>query len=128
MGLIKLQIKKQVAKGNSAEEITNRFIEACIKLDASIFEPLIEEDKYFDYISKYDFLASLKKQFDFAKSKGFDSTIVKSGSCGICVLNHETLEFFGADGTIRFAYIIEQKDGEIKDIYNCNASSGWFKK
>ncbi|MDL5514820.1 hypothetical protein QSE00_23625 [Arenibacter sp. M-2] len=42
--------------------------------------------------------------------------------------NLSTYEYFGDDGKIRFAYIIEKKEEEIKNIFNCNASSGWFKK
>ena len=51
--LIKLQIKKEAASGKLSDEITSKFIEACIKLDASIFEPLVNEEQYFQDLDKY---------------------------------------------------------------------------
>ena len=128
MELIKLKVKEQSSKGTEARLIINSFIDACVKLDTKIIEPLLDEDHYFEEKDKYRFLAFLKGQFDFARAKGFDRTILKYGKCGMCVMGHSTYEFYGADAKIRFAYIIEQKDNEIKDIYNCNVSSGWFKK
>ncbi|WP_281541561.1 hypothetical protein [Maribacter aestuarii] len=128
MELIKLKVKEQASKGSEARLIINSFIDACTKLDTKIIEPLLDEDQYFEEKDKYRFLAFLKGQFDFARSKGFDSTILKYGECGMCVMGHSTYEFYGADGKIRFAYIIEQRDGEVKDIYNCNVSSGWLMK
>ncbi|TDT41962.1 hypothetical protein CLV90_3195 [Maribacter spongiicola] len=128
MELIKLKVREHNSKGSNATLITDKFIESCTKLDASIFESLIDEDQYFENKDKYEFLSFLKAQFDHAKKIGLDKTIVGYGSCGACQVGCRTHEFFGADGKIRFAYLINQKDGEVKDIFNCNASSGWFKK
>ena len=128
MELIKLKVKPEASKGNAAEEITNKFIEACIQLDASIIEPLLNEDQYFDDLDKYRFLDFLKGQFEAARAIGLNRTILHHGTCGLCEIGHSTYEFFGEDGKIRFAYIIEKKKNEIKNIFNCNASSGWFKK
>ncbi|WP_036153886.1 hypothetical protein [Maribacter forsetii] len=128
MELIKLKVKEQASKGTEARTIINSFINACVKLDTTVIEKLLNEDQYFEEKDKWSFLAFLKGQFDFAKEKGFDKTILKYGRCGMCVSGHSTYEFFGDDGNIRFAYIIEKENDKIKDIYNCNASSGWFKK
>lgn len=128
MELIKLKVKEQSSKGTEARLIINSFIDACVKLDTKIIEPLLSEEQYFEEKDKYRFLAFLKGQFKAAKAKGFERTVLGRGKCEMCVIGHDTHEFFGADGKIMFSYIIEQKDGEIKDIYNCNASSGWFKK
>ena len=64
MELIKLKVKEVAAKGDTAKRIIDSFIESCIKLDASIIEPLILEEQYFDDLDKYRFLAFLKGQFD----------------------------------------------------------------
>jgi len=48
MEVIKLQVKKEASTGNKAHSITAKFIEACLALDASIFEPMIEENQYFE--------------------------------------------------------------------------------
>jgi len=128
MELIKLKVKAKASKGTEANLIINSFIEACTKLDTNLIEPLLNEEQYFEEKNKWKFLAFLKGQFAAAKGKGCDRTILGRGKCEMCVIGHDTYEFFGADRKIRFSYIIEEKDGEIKDIYNCNASSGWFKK
>lgn len=128
MELIKLRVKEDSNNINS-KIIVDSFIESCVKLDASIFEKLIvDEDQYFEGKNKYDFLSFLKAQFDHAKKIGLDKTIVGSGICQLCNKGCRSLEFNGADGKIRFAYMIEEVEGKVKDIYNCNASSGWFKK
>ena len=128
MELIKLKVREQASSGTEAKLIINSFVESCLKLDTTIIEPLLNEDQYFEEKDKYRFLAFLKKQFQAARAKGLEGTILKHGRCGMCLMGHSTYEFFGTNGKIRFAYIIEQKDGKVKDIYNCNASSGWFLK
>ena len=128
MEILKLGIREQAVKSGHSELIINSFIESCIKLETNLLEPLFNEEQYFENKNKWEFLAFLKKQFDFAKAKGLERTIVRHGICGFCKIGHRTNEFIEEDGKIRFAYIIEQKDGEIKDIYNCNASSGWNSK
>ena len=128
MELIKLKVKQVAGKGETAKMIVYSFIQACTNLDASILEPLINEEQLFDDLDKYRFLDFLKGQFDYAKELGFTETIMRRGKCEMCVIGHPSYEFYGEDGKIRFAYIIEEKEGEVKNIFNCNASSGWFKK
>ena len=126
--LIKLKVKKNISKGVDAQRIIKSFIESCVNFDPSTIEPFIKDDQYFDDLDKYRFLAFLKAQFDSARSVGLKKMIVRQGSCEMCIIGHDTYEFYGEDGKIRFAYIIEKKNGEVKNIFNCNASSGWFKK
>ena len=126
MELIKLKVKEQASTGTEAEYIIKSFVDACIKLDTLIIEPLLNEGQYFEEKDKWAFLAFLKRQFDAAKQIGLNKTILKYGSCKMCIYGHISYEFFGEDGKIRFAYIIEKEDDKIIDIYNCNASSGWF--
>ncbi|MBO0340948.1 hypothetical protein [Flagellimonas profundi] len=125
MELIKLKVKEQTATGASAKNIANSFIEACVMLDAAILDSLIEEDKYFDDLDKYRFLAFLSKQFDSAKAKGLNKMIVKTGRCHFCARGHSTYEFYGKDSKPEFAYVVEIKNGVVKNILNCNLSSGW---
>ncbi|WP_421808699.1 hypothetical protein [Flagellimonas sp.] len=127
MELIKLKVKKKAAIGDITRIITKSFIEACINLDTSIIEPLIEEEAYFDDLDKYRFLAFLRAQFDSAKEQGLKRMIVKTGQCEICLKGHLTYEFYGNRPKPRFAYVIEIVNGEVKNIFNCNASSGWTK-
>lgn len=57
--LIKLKVKKEVSFGYYANTIRDVFIESCLRLDTSIFEPLINENQYFHELDKSRFLASL---------------------------------------------------------------------
>ena len=60
---------KQHAEPSQSQLIINAFIESCKALDASIFEPFMEEDNVFEDKNKYLFLAELKSLFDSYKPK-----------------------------------------------------------
>src|SRR5690606_27758679 len=61
--LIKLKVKSE----SNSQYIKETFLKACKNLDASMFEPLIDEDQYFENLNKYKFLLSMKEQFDYLK-------------------------------------------------------------
>lgn len=123
--LIKLKVKQGSSEGEQANRIIDSFIQSCIHLDTSVLSTMIEEDQFFDDLDKYRFLAFLRAQFDSAKAHGLERMIVKHGRCELCVMGHQTYEFYGTKSTPRFAYVIEIANGEVKNIFNCNASSGW---
>lgn len=122
--LIRLKVKPQASTGNKAEDIESHFISACQNLDASIFEPFIEENQYFEEMDKYRFLASLKQQFDWARKRGATKTIVVPGRCQMCKMGTFVHEFYGDRNKIEFAYAINKEDGQIVDIFLCNYSTG----
>ena len=62
--LIKLKMTEQAQAENKSLVVMNTFVEACLNLDASIFEPLIEEDQLFQDLDKYRFLQSMKNIFE----------------------------------------------------------------
>ncbi|MFS4418862.1 hypothetical protein [Maribacter sp. 2307ULW6-5] len=124
MEVIKLQVKKEASIGDKAQSITAKFIEACLALDASIFEPMIEENQYFEDLDKYRFLSSLKQQFDWAIKRGAKDITMKKGKCGLCVIGHSTYEFYSSQNTHEFAYIINTNKDRVEDIFLCNDSSG----
>ncbi|MDV7138246.1 hypothetical protein R3X28_05130 [Maribacter sp. TH_r10] len=128
MEVIKLKLKTENTSGEQAIIIVKKFVEACVFLDASRIEPYIHDDQYFDDLDKYRFLAFLKSQFDSARESGIKRMIIKEGRCEMCVKGHRTSEFYSDGPTPRFAYVFEVNNGEIINIFNCNASSGWFKK
>ncbi|MCL5246523.1 hypothetical protein M4I21_11925 [Cellulophaga sp. 20_2_10] len=123
--LIKLKIKSEATTGESAQKIISHFIKACLSLDCSILEPLIDENQYFEDLDKYRFLASVKQQFDWAIARGATDITMKQGKCGMCVLGHSTYEFYGNRTKPEFAYIINTSKNGIQDIFLCNLSSGW---
>lgn len=123
--LIKLKIKSEATTGEPAQKITSHFLKACLALDCSVLEPMIDEDQYFEELDKYRFLASLKQQFDWAIARGATNITMKQGKCGMCVLGHTTYEFYGSKVKPEFAYIINTNKKGIIDIFLCNGSSGW---
>ncbi len=44
--------------------IIDKFIESCLKLDASIFEPYMKEEELFEDKEKYLFLGKLRDMFN----------------------------------------------------------------
>lgn len=123
--LIKLRIKSKATTGEPAQKIISHFIKACLNLDCSILEPMIDEDQYFEDLDKYRFLASLKQQFDWAIARGATNITMEKGKCDICVIGHSTYEFYGNKAKPEFAYIINTNKKGIIDIFLCNGSSGW---
>ncbi|RIV68762.1 hypothetical protein [Flagellimonas aequoris] len=123
--LIKLKVKEESSTGEQAKRIVDSFIMSCIELNSKILEPMVNEDQLFDDKDKYRFLAFLKAQFDSARKKGLKKMVVKNGYCELCLRGCSTYEFYGTKSTPRFAYLIEIVNGEVKNIFNCNASSGW---
>ena len=71
---------------NQSERIVDAFIESCKALDASIFEPFMEENNVFETKNKYLFLASLKALFDtFKNDKPLSiDIVVNDGICNGC--------------------------------------------
>ena len=65
--IVKLKIKQENQTLRKDKEIEDKFIEACMKLDETIFEPLIDEDQYFEDLDKYRFLQTMKNVFDRAR-------------------------------------------------------------
>ena len=102
------------------------FVESCVKLDAGIFEPYIHEDDIFQDKEKYLFLASLKKVFDNFRNaiKGEIKIEVTDDTCRGCSFG-KSIKIFTISPEIknpwlkRFGFVIDVKNGELKDIYQC---------
>ncbi len=115
------------APTNQSERIVDAFLESCKALDASIFEPFMEEENVFQNKNKYLFLASMKALFDSYmdnKALFFNVTVV-DGTCKGCKYG-KAIKAFSVKGwgrTIfndKFAYVIEMEKGILKDIFRCN--------
>ena len=121
----KLNVDLNKASINS-ELIIQKFVESCVKLDASIFEPYIQEDAIFQDKEKYLFLASLKKVFDkFRNSINGEIPIeVTDDVCKGCSFG-KPIKIFTISPSVknpwlkRFGYVIDVEDGHLKDIYQC---------
>ncbi len=115
------------APSNQSERIVNAFIESCKALDASIFEPYMEEINVFENKNKYLFLASIKALFDSYKDKKalFLNVTVDEGTCKGCkygkAIKAFTIKSWGrVISKDQFAYVIEVEKGILRDIYRCN--------
>jgi hypothetical protein len=125
--LIKLKVKNVPETNSESTFIKETFLKACQNLDASIFEPLIGEDEYFQEKDKYRFLHSMKEQFDYLKDLGVKKVHIVIGTCKMCYTGEKVYEFYvePKKGKPAFAYNIQEKNGNIKDIFRCNYSDGY---
>lgn len=78
--------------------VLDKFIQSCLHLDASIFEPHMNEDDVFEDREKYTFLAELKDLFDYSQLKtDYNFTVsISNEKCMRCepgkpVLNFEAM-------------------------------------
>lgn len=118
---------QQEASTNHSEIIIVAFIESCKALDASIFEPYMDEGFFFEDKNKYLFLSSMKNLFDYYKKEGAISinVDVADGVCNGCKYGKQ-IKVFSVKAwgkTIiadQFAYVIELEKGILKDIFRCN--------
>ena len=121
---------KQHAVQSQSQLIINAFIKSCKALDASIFEPFMEDENVFEDKSKYLFLAELKSLFDSYKNREHLSYDIydKDGTCAGCLYGR-SIKVFSVILVGRqifkdkFAFVIEQKDGILMDIFRCNLFS-----
>ena len=92
---IRIQVKpngKTELKSNNL--IISRFHEACEKLDASIFEPFINEDDIFEDLGKWEFLQSMKDLFEHVKiNLGVHEIIRQQGKCTYCHPEADVTEY-----------------------------------
>ena len=107
----------------TTHKIKEQFLKSCIKLDDSIFEPFIKEDEYFDSKDKYNFLKSLKYDFDSLRVKRIKETFMIKGSCLGCKFGCLTYQFYSkGKGRPAFSYAIVSNDNNLT-IQKCNSSS-----
>jgi len=107
--------------------IIDAFVESCITLDASIFEPYMDEENVFEDKDKYLFLASIKELFDSYKDKKavIINVDVEDDTCKGCQYG-KPIKLFSVKGrgriifTGQFAYRINVEKGILIDIYRCN--------
>lgn len=120
--VIKLKLTTQAKELRKSKHVMDTFIKSCIHLDASIFEPLIEEGQLFQDLDKYRFLHSMKHLFDLMKVQKIEKVDLKLAKCRGCQRGHITHEFH-AHGHFKFAYILYIEDDELVDIFRCNFST-----
>ncbi|MET6989170.1 hypothetical protein [Sediminicola arcticus] len=125
--LIKLKTKQETSSRANSQFIKETFLKACRTLDASLFEPLIDEEQYFQDLDKYRFLHSMKKQFDYLRGRGVKKVELVMGTCKMCFKGDTVHEFYVVpnEGKPAFAYNIQELQMEIKDIFRCNYSDGY---
>ena len=118
---------QQEAQTDHSKLIIDAFIESCKALDASIFEPYMDEENVFESKNKYLFLAGMKELFDSFKNKKAVSinVNVEDGTCKGCQYGKDIKLFsVKAWGRVifkdQFAYLIDIHKGVLRDIYRCN--------
>ena len=122
--LIKLKFKQESVSVKKRNDVVNAFIDACCKLDPSIFEPFMEEDDVFEDLSKWDFMTEFRDRLWSHSSDDVKKLYPRLGKCKGCKCDTQTHEFYDIKDKFKFAYLIEKEDDIVKDIYVCNLSSG----
>ncbi len=109
-----------------SQTIVDKFVECCLKLDVSIFEPYMHEDDVFEDKEKYTFLVQLYGMFnEFARDTLDDfSVTIKDTFCKGCLQGQPVKRFKVTNNLTKkpldeFAFMIEVQDGVLKDIYRC---------
>lgn len=123
--LPKLKTKKELRTPKKSKLIEDTFIKACEQLDASLLEPFVEEEAYFEDLDKFRFLAKLKKTFDEVKVKGFTNTKLVLGKCRGCQRGVLSNEFHSKKG-FEFAYLVLKDENSVTDIFQCYLSSTYL--
>lgn len=106
-------------------KVIAKFIESCIALDASIFEPYIQEDDLFEDVSKYEFLAKLQNTFSITRRLSHNHFKVELSKdvCRACFIGHEVHVFttYNSDNKMveQNGYVIQEVDGKLLDISRC---------
>ncbi len=111
---------------SQSKKVIEKFIESCLQLDISIFEPYMDEDDVFEDKEKYMFLGDLKRSFDNIRNlaeSDFNITI-EDRKCNGCslgkmvkhfeVFNNKANSYIGS-----FGFLIDVENGILKNIYRC---------
>ena len=131
---IKLSTKKNFRTKENIDKSTliiDKFIESCMALDISIFEPYMSEDDVFEDLEKYEFLLQLRVLFTNLRmqtNSKFSITFYKT-ACNGCIKGDPVLQFqvYSEDYEslkIDFGYTYIIKDGILIDIYKCLSYDG----
>lgn len=125
--MIKLKIKPEVAVTEKANEVVNAFIDACCKMDPSVLEPFMNEEDVFEDKEKWEFLTHFRNKLWNINDVPGEKLYVKLGKClGCkCYTDLHAHEFYDNKGEFYFAYMIEEDESGVVDIYECHMSSGF---
>ena len=95
---------------NYSKLVIDKFIESCMHLDASIFEPFMAEDDVFQDKEKYKFLSHLKMLFQNCRNLTTNDFHVNFTRevCRGCQTGKPVLGF-----------LIDLENGILKDIFKC---------
>ena len=111
--------------------IVQKFIDACMLLDVSIFEPFMNEDDNFEDKDKYRFLERLHKSFEEYRQDLLDDFFVEriTTICEGCSYGKRVEQFKIYEGESKkfyddFGFLIDEANGKLIDIYQCNQYKG----
>ena len=116
---------------SNSKLVIDKFIEACLHLDASIFEPFMNEDDVFQEKDKYRFLAELYRIFDDYEHATVGDFYVdrKTTICNGCNKGNTVAHFSVYNGTSgeyvgEFGFGFEFKGNILSDISRCHRFIG----
>jgi hypothetical protein len=113
---------------SAAANLLAKFIEACMALNASIFEPFFGEDDKIDDKSKYKFLGDLNKTYQVARRKSGNQFYVemtteycKGCSVGYPIMNFNVYSLDTKSMVYDFGFKVVTDDQIVNTIQGCFA-------
>ena len=100
-----------------------KLLEAYQKMDYHAISDLLDNDAYYEDLSKTGFIWKQKGIFEKFKSKGDSCLELSTNICNGCLCNEPVVVFTGNHSGLRYAIYIQFTQGEITDIYRCAVQS-----
>ena len=121
--MVKLNLKKTLIATEEVLFLKN-FTKAIKHMSIFMLESILSDDITINDQSKWEFLAYIRDWFNFLKNEGNDQLTLKREVCMICFAGCE-IHFFGGNKMgSGIGFYFEYKDGILKDLTICNASTG----
>ncbi|MEI7474803.1 MAG: hypothetical protein WCK67_08485 [bacterium] len=122
---------REMESASESALIIKKFIESCMQLDVSLFEPFMNEEDNFEDKDKYRFLERLRKSFEEYRQDLLDDFIVERTTtiCEGCSYGKRVEQFKVYEGESKkfyddFGFLIDENNGKLIDIYQCNQYKG----
>ena len=104
---------------NLFQNIKDAFSYYFSNLDIIGLGGLLDGDRKFDGISKYEYLKLINNVFEQSKLEGIDKFNSYSGKCSGCKKGCEGYIFVDEKNKIFYNIVIEVKDSKIYDLIEC---------
>lgn len=96
------------------------------RMDTEMVASLLDDDKTYEDVPKYEFLHLLEKAFDKFRAEGDTQLNVFTGECLNCYPTCPGRCFVGNQSRMYMPLIFEETDGQVTDLCECSAFEHHF--